>query len=68
MPEMNGLEATKRINAEWPSSERPRIIAVTADVTDETRSACMRLGMSEFITKPISEEALASALNEYVKA
>jgi signal transduction histidine kinase/CheY-like chemotaxis protein len=68
MPEMNGLDATRRINAEWPSSERPRIIAVTADVTDETRSACMALGMCDFITKPISEEALASALNEYVKA
>ena len=68
MPEMNGLEATRCINDEWPSSERPRIIAVTADVTDETRSACMRLGMAGFITKPISEDALAHALNECVEA
>ena len=40
-PDMDGLEATRRIRDEWPAEERPRIIAVTASALQETaRPAC----------------------------
>ena len=32
MPGMDGLEAARRIRNEWPLEERPRIIAVTANL------------------------------------
>ena len=68
MPRMDGLEATRRIMAEWPPEERPYIIAVTADVTQGKREACLQAGMDDFVSKPIDEEVLASALARYASA
>ena len=64
MPEMDGLEATRRIMAEWPPEARPRIIAMTADVTQEQQQTCLEAGMDGFLTKPINREQLAGALEQ----
>jgi signal transduction histidine kinase/DNA-binding response OmpR family regulator/uncharacterized membrane protein len=63
MPRMNGLDTTRQINLEWPPEQRPHIIAMTADVTQETRRECRALGMADFISKPVDEQALAEALS-----
>jgi signal transduction histidine kinase/DNA-binding response OmpR family regulator/HPt (histidine-containing phosphotransfer) domain-containing protein/HAMP domain-containing protein len=60
MPEMDGLEATRRIVAEYP--RRPRIIALTANVTVSEREACHEAGMDDFLAKPIQSSALREAL------
>ena len=60
---MDGIEATRRIMTEWSPEERPCIIAVTADVTRQSRETCMAMGMRDFITKPVTEQALAAALS-----
>jgi signal transduction histidine kinase/CheY-like chemotaxis protein len=62
MPEMDGLEATRRIVARWPAGERPRIVAMTANAMQGDREACIAAGMDDYITKPIRVEALAAAL------
>ena len=62
MPEMDGIEATRRIFEEWPESKRPRIIAMTADVTTDKRAACLEAGMEGFVSKPIDRADLARAL------
>ncbi len=61
MPELDGLEATRRIHARW-GEERPRIIAVTAGVLDDEREQCLAAGMDDFVSKPIRGEELAAAL------
>jgi CheY-like chemotaxis protein len=61
MPELDGLEATRRIHARW-GPERPRIIAVTAGAMDEEREQCLAAGMDDYLSKPIHSEELASAL------
>ena len=66
MPEMDGLEATRRIMAEWPAETRPRILAMTADVTQEQQQACLDVGMSGFLAKPINREQLADSLEQCV--
>ncbi len=63
MPEMDGLEATRAICAEWEAEKRPRIIALTANVMKEDRDACFAAGMDDYVGKPIRVEELMSALS-----
>ena len=67
MPEMDGLEATRRITAKWAADQRPRIIAMTANAMQGDREACLAAGMDDYVTKPIRVDALVEALNQ-VKA
>ncbi|MEO8922756.1 MAG: GAF domain-containing protein [Caldimonas sp.] len=62
MPEMDGLEATRRIVARWSEDKRPRIVAMTANAMQGDREACLAAGMDDYVTKPIRVEALTSAL------
>jgi PAS domain S-box-containing protein len=61
MPELDGLEATRRIRARWPDG-RPHIIAMTANAMDEDRDACLAAGMDDYVSKPIRVEAIVAAL------
>ncbi|HSS22504.1 MAG TPA: two-component regulator propeller domain-containing protein [Pyrinomonadaceae bacterium] len=61
MPEMDGLEAARRISQEWGEA-RPRIIAITASALPGDREECLKAGMDDYITKPVRLEELRSAL------
>jgi PAS domain S-box-containing protein len=61
MPELDGLEATRRIHERW-GAERPRIIAVTAGAMSEERERCLAAGMDDYLSKPIRIEELSAAL------
>jgi CheY-like chemotaxis protein len=62
MPEMDGLEATRRIYERWPEGRRPYIIAATANALREEREACLAAGMDDYLSKPIRIEQLRDAL------
>jgi len=62
MPELDGIEATRRIRANFSPKKQPKIIAVTASVHAIDRENCIKAGMDGFITKPISLKQLSSAL------
>jgi PAS domain S-box-containing protein len=62
MPELDGLEATRRIVARWPRGQRPQIVALTASAMREDRERCLAAGMDEYLSKPIDLKALAEAL------
>ncbi|HEX7441208.1 MAG TPA: response regulator, partial [Caldimonas sp.] len=62
MPEMDGLEASRRITARWPNGKRPRIVAMTANAMQGDRDACLAAGMDDYVVKPIRVEALVEAL------
>jgi CheY-like chemotaxis protein len=64
MPEMDGLEASRQINARWRPQERPRIIAMTANAMQGDRDMCLAAGMDDYLTKPIRVERLVEALNQ----
>jgi CheY-like chemotaxis protein len=64
MPEMDGLEASRRITSRWPSDERPRIVAMTANAMQGDRDECLAAGMDDYLTKPIRVDALIEALTQ----
>lgn len=59
MPNMDGLEATRKIRSmDHPSKGLP-IVALTANAFDDDRNACFDSGMNDFMTKPVSAEELS---------
>jgi len=62
MPEMDGLEASRRITAKHSPGERPRIVAMTANAMQGDREMCLAAGMDDYITKPIRVDQLVQAL------
>ena len=63
MPELDGLDASRRISERWPAEVRPRIIAMTANAMREDREACFAAGMDDYVAKPIRPHELAEALS-----
>ncbi|HKZ36943.1 MAG TPA: response regulator, partial [Chryseolinea sp.] len=63
MPEMDGVEATRRIRA--MKGNYPIIIAMTANAMQGDREACLQAGMDDYISKPIKLETLMSALEKW---
>lgn len=65
MPEMDGLEATRKIRAELPADEQPYIIALTANAMQGDQEACLNAGMNDYIAKPIQPNDLQVSLKRY---
>ncbi len=61
MPEMDGIEATRRIRAaeEAGAGARTPVVALTANAFSDDRDACLAAGMDAFLTKPLDRERLA---------
>ncbi len=62
MPKMDGIEASRIINEEMNWPENPKIIALTANVSEEVRETCLAAGMSEYTTKPLKINQLVTLL------
>jgi GAF domain-containing protein/CheY-like chemotaxis protein len=62
MPEMDGLEASRRITKSAPVEQRPRIVAMTANAMQGDRELCIAAGMDDYIAKPIRVGELVNAL------
>ena len=62
MPEMDGLEASRRITTAKSRGERPRIVAMTANAMQGDRETCLAAGMDDYIAKPIRVDHLVEAL------
>ncbi|MFQ5420938.1 MAG: response regulator, partial [Anaerolineae bacterium] len=64
MPEMDGIEATQKINQRWPVEDRPYIIALTANALIGDREKYLEAGMDDYISKPIRINSLTEALSK----
>lgn len=67
MPEMDGLELTKRIRAkERETGEHMPVIAMTAMAIIGDKERCMEAGMDSYVSKPIKQEDLFEAIRRHV--
>jgi CheY-like chemotaxis protein len=63
MPNMDGLEATRRIRAMPGAAGALSIVAMTADAMPEDVNRCLDAGMNAHMAKPISQAGLLSMVN-----
>jgi CheY-like chemotaxis protein len=67
MPNMGGIECTKRLRELYPESKVP-IIAVTADAIQESRQECFSSGFTSYLTKPFKIETIQQAIQTHYTA
>ncbi|XLZ70104.1 response regulator [Massilia sp. SR12] len=65
MPQMDGLEATRRIRAD-PRLTRLPVLAMTATATTEARMRCIEAGMNDFISKPIQPARMCQTIASWL--
>ncbi len=61
MPELDGLETAQRL-IEKLGADTPHLVALTAHAIEGTEALCREAGMHDYLTKPVSFEALFGAL------
>jgi signal transduction histidine kinase/DNA-binding response OmpR family regulator len=68
MPEMDGLEATRRIRDSQSTvlNRDIPVIAMTAHAMGGYKNKCFEAGMNDYVTKPVSPQALAEALEKWL--
>jgi two-component system response regulator AtoC len=64
LPDMNGTDVIKRINE---ACEVPQIVVLTGFGTIESAIMSMKLGASDYLTKPIRQDELDIAINRNLK-
>lgn len=68
MPEMNGIEATKVIREQMPPPIRDvPIVALTANAFTGTDDECLKVGMNDYVSKPIQMKNLYSKIVQHAR-
>jgi CheY-like chemotaxis protein len=65
MPVLDGVEATRAIRQLPGPAGSVAIIAMTANVMPDFRAECLRLGMRDFVPKPVERARLVGALRDF---
>jgi CheY-like chemotaxis protein len=63
-PEMDGFEATRQIIANW-GSQRPLIIAMTANALRSDEEQCLAAGMDDYISKPLTISQVKEGIEKW---
>jgi len=69
MPDMDGLQATRRLRAgeAGPLNRAVPVVALTANAFAEDRGACMAAGMNDFLTKPVLAAKLIACVDRWTQ-
>lgn len=64
MPQMDGIETTREIIKRMGTA-RPRIVAATANVSQNDRNLCLEAGMDDYLSKPLMPDTLKQIIDAY---
>ena len=62
MPEMDGLEASRRLCDRIAPIDRPHIVAMTANALKGDRELCLAAGMDDYLSKPLNIQEIKKAI------
>ena len=68
MPEMDGVEATRRIRSSLPAARQPHIVGLSAHALSSYRDKSLAAGMDDYVTKPFQVEDIRGLLARYPAA
>lgn len=64
MPDMGGLAVLEVLSRELPGI---RVVIVTADIQETTRTRCLELGALGFVNKPVDPTSLGMVLRDLLQ-
>lgn len=64
MPHTTGYEFLKKIRNTSLFLESPKVVMLTAETYPEQMNACMKFGVSQYITKPFSKEQIIEVIEK----
>lgn len=68
MPEIDGIELTRRLRAhEDPQTSKMPIVAFTANVEPHERQRCLEAGMDDVLTKPMDEKLMVARISNLLR-
>jgi len=65
MPQMDGIEATRKIRDYENGKKHTPIIALTADAMKGDKEKCLNAGMDDYIAKPFKREEIIEAIKRF---
>jgi len=65
LPDMSGIDVTKRLRQSNQINQKTPIIALTAHVSEEDKNYCLSAGVNDFLTKPASYSNFYDLLSKY---
>ena len=66
MPQMDGIEATRQICQLYRRSDRPKIVALTANAFGDEKAICFEAGMDGYLAKPVRPQDLDLVLKRHL--
>lgn len=65
MPNMDGLQATRKIRKQLAEKSQPKIIAMTANALEEDKKQCFLAGMDDYMIKPIKLDKVEKMIRKW---
>ena len=66
MPQMDGFDVARAIRRRLPAGRPLTIIAMTASSLEGDRERCLAAGMDDYLSKPVTPQALGSLLAHHL--